>query len=931
MKKLFLLDAYALIYRAYYALIRAPRITSKGFNTSAIFGFCNTLDEILRKENPTHIAVCFDPHGPTFRHEMYEDYKAQREAQPEDISASVPIIKEIVEAYRIPVFEVPGFEADDVIGTLANMAAKEGYTTYMMTPDKDYGQLVTDNILMYKPSLRGQGFELRGVEEVCEKYGIESPAQVIDLLALEGDTIDNIPGCPGVGPKTATKLIGEYKSVENLLDHAGEIKGALGQKIRDNAEQIRFSKKLATIKTDVPLEVDFDRLRREPEDVEALRDIFTDLEFKTFLSRLNSRVKTAAGDAAETASPERKRHTVELPPQPSLFDFMEGAEEESDGSSPFAVADTVPTDYSVVKSVGDAGRLVEEAAKAGNVGIALYAVGPEAMTASLRAIAVSTAPGNGRYVDIPPHEPARSEMMSLLEPLFTSPSTTLVSHDIKRDIVLLRREKILVSSPYFDTQLAHYLLQPEMRHRLADIVMNLLAIQMDEYDDTSRKPFGPLPAGEEVKRLCQQADMTRRLKAPLTELLDKNGQRRLLDEIELPLASVLADMEWTGVRIDTAELARLSVSLTAQLREIEEKAYELAGEKFNISSPMQVGEILFGKLKLNTRAKRTKKGSYSTTEEVLLKHRDAHPLVGLILEARGLKKLLTTYVDALPTLVNPSTGKIHTTFNQTVTATGRISSANPNLQNIPIRTEDGREVRRAFIADEGCLVMSADYSQIELRLLADLSNDPELTEAFNSGLDIHRATASKIYHVPYGEVTDNQRRKAKTANFGTVYGISAFGLAERLNIPRAEAKELIDGYFTTYPHIRQFIEESTEKARKEGYVSTIMGRKRYLPDINSRNATVRSYAERNAVNAPIQGSAADIIKIAMIRVHHEMNRLGLKSKMVLQVHDELVFNVHPEELPVLQELVIREMSGAFSGAVPLEVSAGTGPDWLAAH
>lgn len=932
MKKLFLLDAYALIYRAYYALIRAPRITSKGFNTSAIFGFCNTLDEILRKENPSHIAVCFDPHGPTFRHEMYDGYKAQREAQPEDISASVPIIKEIVEAYHIPVFEVEGYEADDVIGTLSRMASKEGYTTYMMTPDKDYGQLVTDDILMYRPSLKGQGFEVRGVKEVCEKYGINDPSQVIDLLALEGDNIDNIPGCPGVGPKTASKLIGEYGSVENLLDHSGEIKGALGQKIRDNAEQIRFSKQLATIKTDVPIEVDFDKLRREPEDVEALRDIFTDLEFKTFLSRLNARAKVEATSADDKAQP-RKRVKIEMPAQPSLFDFMEGNDESAANASPFALADDIPADYAPVKSAAELGLLVEEAAKAGNVGIALYAVGPEAMTASLRGVAVSTAPGKGRYIDIPANQPARAEMMSLLQPLFTSPAVTIVSHDIKRDMILLRREKIDITSPYFDTQLAHYLLQPEMRHRLADIVMNVLAVQMIEYADpeSSRKPHTPLPAGEEVDRLCQQADMVRRLRAPLTELLLQNGQKQLLDDIELPLAAVLADMEWTGVRIDTAELSALSATLTAQLRDLEERAYELAGERFNIASPMQVGEILFGKLKLNSRAKRTKTGAYSTTEEVLLRHRDAHPLVNLILEVRGLRKLLTTYVDALPTLVNPATGKIHTTFNQTVTATGRISSANPNLQNIPIRTDDGKEVRRAFIADEGCLILSADYSQIELRLLADLSDDPELTEAFNSGLDIHRATASKIYHVPYDEVSDNQRRKAKTANFGTVYGISAFGLSERLNIPRAEAKELIDGYFSTYPHIRQFIDESTERARKEGFVSTIMGRKRYLPDINSRNATVRSYAERNAVNAPIQGSAADIIKIAMIRVHKEISRLGLKSRMILQVHDELVFNVCPDELPILQEMVTREMSGAYSGAVPLEVSAGTGTNWLDAH
>lgn len=934
MKKLFLLDAYALIYRAYYALIRAPRITSKGFNTSAIFGFCNTLDEILRKENPTHIAVCFDPHGPTFRHEMYEGYKAQREAQPEDISASVPIIKEIVEAYHIPVFEVDGYEADDVIGTLSRMAEKEGYTTYMMTPDKDYGQLVTDNTLMFKPSLRGQGFELRDTKEICEKYGIENPLQVIDLLALEGDHADNIPGCPGVGPKTASKLIGEYGSIENLLSNADKIKGALGQKIRDNAEQIRFSKKLATIKTDVPLEVDFDNLRREPEDIEALREIFTDLEFKTFLVRLNAKAKTVSTSAPEEKSPsEHKRPALELPAQPSLFDFLEGSDETADGASPFAVTDNIPTDYADIKTAEEASRLATEAAKAGNVGLAIYALGQEAMTASLIAIAVSTAAGKGRYIDIPTHEPERSEIMTALKHLFTSSKTTIASHDIKRDMVILRREGITITSPYFDTQLAHYLLQPEMRHRLADVVKNVLSVEMDEYSEpeSSRKPYTPLPAGEEIKRLCQQADMVRRLQSPLTELLEQNGQKKLLDEIELPLAAVLADMEWTGVRIDASELHRLSVGLTSQLRELEEKAYELAGERFNIASPMQVGDILFGKMKLDPRAKRTKTGAYSTTEEILLRHRDTHPLVNLILEVRGLRKLLTTYVDALPTLVNPATGKIHTTFNQTVTATGRISSANPNLQNIPIRTDDGREVRRAFIADEGCLILSADYSQIELRLLADLSDDPELTEAFKSGLDIHRATAAKLYHVAYDEVSDSQRRKAKTANFGTVYGISAFGLSERLNIPRVEAKALIESYFNTYPHIRQYIEEATQRARKEGYVSTIMGRKRYLPDINSRNATVRSYAERNAVNAPIQGSAADIIKLAMIRVHREMTRLGLKSRMIIQVHDELVFNVYPEELPVLQELVIREMSAAYTGKVPLEVSAGTGPDWLAAH
>lgn len=928
-KKLFLLDAYALIYRAYYALIRAPRITSTGFNTSAIFGFCNTLDEILRKENPSHIAVCFDPHGPTFRHELYPDYKAGREAQPEDITLSIPFIKEIVEAYRIPLFEIPGYEADDVIGTLSLLASQQGYTTYMMTPDKDYGQLVSDRVFMYKPSLRGQGFELRGPAEVCERYGIDTPMQVIDLLALEGDKIDNIPGCPGVGPKTASKLIKEYGSVENMLDNAQSIEGAIGKKIRDNAEAIRFSKTLATIRRDVPLEVDFDTLRRDPEDVDRLRDIFSRLEFKTFLARLGGTAKEQ-GSGARSPQAVSNAPAAQVP-QRSLFDFIDG-DDPAAQSAP-APAHTPQADYAPLATPADIAAAVAEAAAAPAAGIAIYATGAEAMTATLRAIAVATSEGRARYIDIPADPRQRATLLAIIEPLFTSTSTTLVSHDIKRDMVLLRRENITVSAPYFDTSLAHYILQPEMRHRLADIALSILSYTTADYAEasSSRKPNLPLPAGEELQRLCEQADITLRLHSPLRSLLETNDQLPLALDIEFPLARVLADMEFTGVRIDSAELHSLSLTLTARLRQIEEKAYDLAGERFNISSPMQVGEILFGKMQLDPKAKRTKTGAFSTTEEILEKHRHDHPLVEAILEARGLKKLLSTYVNALPELVNPATGKIHTTYNQTLTATGRLSSANPNLQNIPIRTDDGREVRRAFIADPGCLILSADYSQIELRLLAALSNDPELTEAFREGLDIHRATAAKIYHVPFAEVTDDQRRKAKTANFGTIYGISAFGLAERLGIPRVEARELIDGYFATYPHIREFIAESVERAREQGYVTTIMGRKRFLPDITSRNATVRSYAERNAVNAPLQGSAADIIKKAMISIHNEMNRLGMRSRMVMQVHDELIFNVHPSELPQLQEMVVRLMSAAFTGTVPLEVSAGTGANWLEAH
>lgn len=914
-KKLFLLDAYALIYRAYYALIRAPRITSKGFNTSAIFGFCNTLHEILQKENPTHIAVCFDPKGGTFRHEMYAEYKAKREAQPEDITLSIPIIKEIIEAYRIPVFEVPGFEADDVIGTLSRMATEQGFTTYMMTPDKDYGQLVTDKVFMYRPALKGNGFEVRGVKEICEKYGIQSPCQVIDLLALEGDAIDNIPGCPGIGPKTAAKLIGEFGSVDNMLANAASIKGALGERIRANADNIRFSRELARIRTDVPVEVDFNTLVREPEDTARLREIFTRMEFKSFLPRLKG---------GEPAAPKA---TPQPPSEPlTLFDFVNDAQDLP------AAQPSIPTHYAECEENAVATE-IDASIKAGTVGIALYAPGADAMSATLSAIAISRKEGTAQLIRIPSGKEERSKTMGLLAPLFTTPAVTLVSYDIKRDMVLLRHEGIELTSSYADISLSHYVLQPEMRHRLSDIALNVLNYHTAEYEEgaTPRKPFAVIPPQELKDTLCEQADITLRLHRPLLELLEKNGQLALVNDIELPLARVLADMEWTGVRIDTGELNTLSIQLTARAKELEEEIYTLAGERFNLSSPMQVGEILFGKLQLDPNAKRTKTGNFSTTEEILEKHRQNHPIVGLILKDRSLRKLLSTYVNALPELVNPVTGKIHTTYNQTVTATGRISSTNPNLQNIPIRTDDGREVRRAFIADEGCVVLSADYSQIELRLLASLSEDPELTAAFRERLDIHRATAAKIYHIPYDEVNDTQRRTAKTANFGTVYGISAFGLSERLNIPRAEAKALIDGYFRTYPHIREFIDKSTETAREKGYVSTIMGRKRYLPDINSRNATVRSYAERNAVNAPIQGSAADIIKIAMIRIFDELNARHMRSKMVMQVHDELIFNVPLDEVAELQEIVTRLMEGAFNGAVPLEVASGVGTNWLEAH
>ena len=916
-KKLFLLDAYALIYRAYYALIRAPRVTSKGFNTSAIFGFCNTLDEILKKENPTHIAVCFDPKGGhTFRHEQYPEYKAGRDAQPEDITLSIPYIKQIIKAYNIPIVEMERYEADDIIGTLARRAEAEGYTTYMMTPDKDYGQLVSDHIFMYRPSLGGKGFEIRGIKEVCEKYGIDSTSQVIDLLALEGDASDNIPGCPGVGEKTAVKLINEFGSVENMLQNAESIKGALGKKIIENAEQIKFSKFLATIKTDVPVEVEIDDLVRKPEDINELRKIFTELEFKTFLSRLGGNNEPA-------------KETNSQPLTGSLFDFDGDFDNVSTEKADDPLEKLTVTTVSTPDEVGN---LVSKALKHENVAIEIYSVGEQAMTAKFIGMAICYDKTSSAYLQLPEETEKREEICAILQPLFSSDKTTIVGNDIKRDMILLRRENIKFDSPYFDTSVAHYLIQPEMRHSLRQIAQTVLP-GFNDIEWVSAKPYTLIDALPEAIALefGRRAATISLIKPILESKIDEQKLSTLLTDIELPFVKVLASMEWEGARIDVNELHKLSEQLTTRLNTLEEEAYNLAGQRFNISSPAQVGTILFDVLKIDEKAKKTKSGTYSTSEEILEKLRNNHPIVDIILKTRALKKLLATYINALPEIVNKTTGKIHTTFNQTVTATGRISSTNPNLQNIPIRTDDGREIRRAFIADPGNIILSADYSQIELRLLADLSNDPDMISAFLSGRDFHATTAAKIYGIPVDEVTDDQRRKAKTANFGIVYGISAFGLSERLNIPRAEAKQLIDGYYASFPGIREYINNAIENAREKGYVETVMGRRRYLPDINSRNSVVRGYAERNAVNAPLQGSAADIIKRAMINIYNAMNDRGFKSKMIIQVHDELIFNVEPDELADLQQLVVKLMSEAFTGAVPLEVSAGVGQNWLEAH
>lgn len=924
-KKLFLLDAYALIYRAYYALLRSPRMTSGGMNTSAIFGFLNTLEDLLRKENPGYIAVCFDPaHGRTFRHEQYAEYKAGRDKQPEDITAAIPYIKEILRAFRIEVIEVEGYEADDVIGTLSRKAENAGFVTYMMTPDKDYGQLVTDRVMMYRPALKGQGFEVRGPQQVCERYGISSPLQVIDLLALEGDASDNVPGCPGVGEKTAVKLIEQFGSVENMLEHADQIKGALQKKVVDNADLIRLSKELVTIATDAPVNFDTEALRRKEPDTEALVAIFKELEFNSYIKKY-----APSTNGVDVPEPPKARKTDAVP---SLFDFAEPDPEPA----PNPVVEAADWTAREISDKAEVVAFVATAAESSFVGMALNSIGAEAMTAACHGIALAFRRENDRmdfeaaYIPLPTDATQRRDLGVLLEPLFANPGVTIVGSDIKRDMLILRRMGVTFEgAKWYDTSVAHYLCQPEQKHDLPTLAMTYLGYTTYDYAmsaaDRRMAPLDPVAA------MCETASTVLRLRPLLDAELEQKGQTALLRDVELPFVAVLASMEYEGSRIDPAELHALSRQLTERLAALEAEAFAIAGRPFNVSSPAQVGQILFGEMQIDPKARKTKGGAWSTAEDVLEKYAAEVPLVKLILDIRGLRKLLATYVDALPKLVNPSTGKIHTTYNQTVTATGRISSTNPNLQNIPVRTDDGREIRRAFVPDPGCLMLSADYSQIELRLMADLSGDEAMIEAFLSGADIHRATAAKIYHEELSEVTDTQRRNAKTANFGIIYGISAFGLSERLGIPRGEAKELIEGYLATYPGVAQYMKQAVETARRDGFVTTILGRKRYLPDINSRSNTVRSYAERNAINAPLQGSAADIIKVAMVNIFAEMTRRCMASRMIMQVHDELIFNVVPEELPELQEIVVRGMESAYKGRVPLEVAAGTGSNWLEAH
>lgn len=938
MKRLFLLDAYALIFRAYYALIRMPRITQGGFNTSAIFGFVNTLEEVLRKENPTHIAVCFDPSGPTFRKEAYEDYKAERSATPEDIRLSVPIIKEIVKAYNIPVVEVEGYEADDVIGTLAKMAEKEDFTTYMMTPDKDYGQLVSSNVLQYKPSYRGQDFEIRGEKEVCERYGLQKTIQIIDLLALMGDKSDNIPGCPGVGEKTAVKLINEYGSVEELLKHTENLKGTLRKKVEEYKEQIKFSKFLATIKTDVPVDITPEELIRKEADRSKLFAIFKELEFRSLIERVGKRLDGDAHTGSNNAFSKKLKLESNKGVSKNDNEYKSGISlfNDSDFGESMSAVEIDDTNYRLVDNNETLVELNRVLGERNRCGIYFYSEGENDVMSQWIGVSVCVGNGESYYISSE-NENGKALILDLL----ARGDIEKVSINVKRDYVIAsreRRDRVKPIENFYDLGLAHYVVQPDMRHGLDSLCPEYLGFESGINPSKANSKKGNKTLFEEegvdieiAQWACRQADITLRLREALEKAVSESGMEKLLNDVEIPLVEVLAEMELTGVRIDTKALRRTEDDMTKRLSSIENEIYNLAGVDFNVSSPSQVGEILFDRLGLDPKAKKTKTGQYSTSEDILEKLVGKHPIVKKIMEYRALRKLLTTYVSALPAAINTTTGRVHTNYNQTVTSTGRLSSSSPNLQNIPVRDDEGREIRRAFISDEGCLFLSADYSQIELRLLADFSNDEIMLEAFREGKDIHSITASKIYHKSQEDVTDSERRHAKTANFGIVYGISAFGLANRLGISRGEAKEIIDNYFDTFPTVRQYMNESIEKAREHGYVETRMGRRRILADINSRNPVVRGYAERNAINAPLQGTAADIIKIAMIRIYSEIKRRGLKSRMIMQVHDELNFNVPESEIGIMQELVSSEMEGAYNGKVRLTASSGVGSNWLDAH
>ncbi len=920
MAKLFLLDAYALIYRSYYAFIKNPRVSSKGLNTSAILGFCNTLNEILNKEKPTHIGVAFD-HGKTFRNDAFPAYKAQREETPEDIKLSVPIIKDILSALHIPILQVDGFEADDVIGTLSMESGKKGIETYMLTPDKDYGQLVRENVFQFRPR-HGGGYEKLGPKEVCEKYGIATTDQVIDLLALMGDSADNFPGCPGVGEKTAVKLINQFGSIDNLLLHTDEIKGKLREKVEGAVDDIKMSKFLATIRTDVPVTLNLDELQLSDPDEEKLKALFNELEFRTLLNKFIKKAEQPQTNVNRT---------------PDLFGFFapEGADEPEISS--FETLKTSPHDYKLIENEDDMRSICDFFRTKEILSLDTETTSTDTIEAELVGLSFSVEEGKAFYVAVPENRSEAQRIVDIFRPVYEDESIEKVGQNIKYDMEVLANYGVEVKGRMFDTMIAHYLLQPELRHNMdymAEVFLHYQTVHIEELigpKGKGQRSMRSLSPTDVYEYACEDADITLKLKNVLEPKLKENGLEKLFWEIEMPLVPVLVEMERNGVLIDTESLKETSKLFTERMLTLEQEIFKLSGQDFNISSPKQVGDILFGKMKIVEKPKKTKTGQFVTSEEVLQQLRTKHPIVDKILDYRGLKKLLGTYVDALPKLIHPKTGHIHTSFNQTVTATGRLSSSDPNLQNIPVRGEDGKEIRKCFIPEAGCLFFSADYSQIELRVMAHLSDDKNMIEAFREGYDIHAATAATIYKKDIHDVERDERTKSKRANFGIIYGITVFGLAERLDIERSEAKQLIDGFFQTFPQVHDYMERSKEVAREKGYAETIFHRRRYLPDILSRNTTVRGFAERNAINAPIQGSAADIIKVAMVRIYRRMKAEGLRSKMILQVHDELNFSVYPDEKERMERLVLEEMQHAYALKVPLVADCGWGTNWLEAH
>lgn len=920
MEKLILIDAYALIFRSYYGLIRSPRINSKGLNTSAIMGFCNTLNEVLTKEKPTYVGVAFD-HGKTFRHETFPAYKAQREATPEDIKKSVPYVQAILKAMNIPTLQADGFEADDVIGTLATKAGAQGIITYMLTPDKDYGQLISPNVFMYRPR-HGGGYDVVGTKEVKEKYGIDSPHQVIDLLALMGDSADNYPGCPGVGEKTAVKLINQFGSCEGLLEHTDQLKGKMREKVESAADDIKMAKFLATIRTDVPVELNLEALRVTAPDKETLGQLFDELEFKTLATKM-------LGKPKNIKQPSIKQLDI------FATNTTDGSEKQNNGL--LASIKTQFHEYKLIDNEEDAQKIYDFLMTKEILSLDTETTSTNTIDAELVGLSFAVRPHEAWYVAVPADHEAAQRMVEIFRPLYENPSILKVGQNIKYDYEVLRKYGIDIQGEMFDTMIAHYLIQPELRHNMdfmAETLLHYRTVHIEELISPAgknQKNMRDLDPQDVYEYAAEDADITLQLKEVLEPKLQEVGAVQLFHDIEMPLVRVLADMELSGVRLDTTSLKETEQIFNERMKQYEEHAYELAGKQFNISSPKQVGEILFDTMHIVEKPKKTKSGQYVTSQDVLEQLRPNAPIISDILNYRALKKLLGTYVEALPKLINAHTGHIHTSFNQAVTSTGRLSSSDPNLQNIPVREDDGKEIRKCFIPEPGCLFFSADYSQIELRIMAHLSGDEHMIEAFCSGLDIHRATAAKIWHIDPEDVSDAQRKKAKQANFGIIYGITTYGLAQRMGIDNSEARQLIQDYFKTFPKVKAYMEHAKALAREKGYAETLFGRRRYLPDIQSANGTVRGFAERNAINAPIQGTEADIIKIAMIRIHRRFREEGIRSKMILQVHDELNFSVYPDEKERVEKIVIEEMQGACQLTVPLLADAGWGKNWLEAH